>query len=118
MKKMKSLTIIWVIIMFLVFGLLTTYGLLWTKKLTPYKELESKIEKALEQYGEIKFIYNDIKGEKKVNIEELEANNLIKDIKVGNDKCEAYGIIKKDNLVWSYKGYIKCSKYQTKGFRK
>ena len=51
-----------------------------------------------------------------MSFEELKDSGLIKDLKVNNDKCDGYVIVKKNQLVYEYKGFVKCKEYKTKNY--
>ena len=116
---MKKVTIVWAFIVLSLFAALTTYGILFTKQNKAYKELEKDLAEAGKKYGEIDFVYDNV-GETGINVsfDDLKKEGLIETLEVEEDKCEGYVKIYKSDFVFEYKGFVKCSKYTTKGYDK
>ena len=80
-----------------------------------YVELETTIESATKEY-----IYRNniqIDSEKRVSLETLINEGLIKEFNDGNgNKCDGYVMITRIDVANSYKGYIKCQNYQSNNY--
>ena len=91
-----------------------------TKKQSNYKKLEQEIVKSMKVYYGQDTNLNKlpkIKNKKsKVTIGELESFGLNIDNIVNGDTCEGYGIVTKKDIAFTYKAYIKCNNYKTKGY--
>ena len=118
---MKKISILWIILIILLFFILIFIGLSVSKRTKPYKALESTIVEAMKvYYGQ------DINLKKlpeknkisKISIEELENFGLPLTLNVNEDKCEAYGIVKAQSIAFSYKAFIKCENYTTNEYEK
>lgn len=117
MKEMKKLSIVWGIILVLIFGMLTTFGILYTKKVKPYKDMERKLVDQTKKYVEIEFSYPQNGEEIKVTLEQLQGKTLIDELKHDDKVCKGYATIKKNGIAYEYKGYVKCNDYTTKGYQ-
>ena len=116
MNKMKKMTIIWGIIMVLIFGLLTFFGLKWKKKYQPYFDLEEQIVQKTQQYFEQYHSYPEGSGQVKVTLDELKSYNVIQELSTNDEQCNGYVIVKNEGVM-KYNGYIKCTNYTTKGYQ-
>ena len=116
MKEMKRLTVIRGIILVLIVALLTTLGIIFNKKNKVYTDMENNLVNATKKYVEKSFAYPKDGKELRVSFEELKDSGLINDLKVNNDKCDGYAIVKKNQLVYEYKGFVKCKEYKTKNY--
>jgi len=116
---MKKITILWIIIMFALIMTLAILGLNIAKKKVPYRALENDIVEAMEVYygheENLKKLPTSNKTTK-ITIAELESFGLSINNIISNDTCEGYGIVKKDGVAFSYKAYIKCNDYKTRGY--
>ena len=117
MKKMQSMTIIWGMMIFMIVGTLTFIGFTYNKKLKIYGDFEIKLGKACKKYVADHELYPKEKEELKVDIKTLKEEKLIDELKVNNNKCKGYVIVKKNNLEYTYNVYIDCGKYKTEGFK-
>lgn len=116
MKQMKKLTIVWGLIMVAIVALLTTFGILFNKKNKVYTDMEEDLVSATKKYVEKSFAYPKDGKELRVTFEDLNNSGLIDELKVGKDSCNGYAIVKKNELVYEYKGYVKCKEYKTKNY--
>ncbi len=118
MQEMKRLSIIWGIIMVLIFAGLTAFGFFYTKQNKEYKKWEEKLSEAAKKYVEIDYLYDKAEQKEgvKISLEDLKKEKLIEDIKIKGNTCDAYAKVTYNGAVYNYKGYVKCDKYQTKGY--
>jgi hypothetical protein len=115
MKDLQKIAIIWGLILVSIFALLTAFALKWKAKDQAYTALEDKLVKATENYFEEKYTYPQGNNTVKITLTELKDNNLIDKLAYNDDECDGYVIINNNGVI-NYKGYIKCSKYMTKGY--
>ncbi len=116
LKHMRRVSIIWGLLLVLIFGLLTTFGIIFNKKNKLYTDMEKDLEEATKKYVERSFSYPKDKEELKVTYTELKDSKLIEELKVEKEPCDGYVIVKKNDLVYKYKGYVKCPDYKTKNY--
>lgn len=116
MKQMKRLTVIWGLILVGIVVLLTTFGIIFNKKNKVYTDMEESLVNATKKYVEKSFSYPKDGKELRVSFEQLKDSGLIKELKVDKDICDGYAIVKKNELVYEYKGYVKCKDYKTKNY--
>lgn len=117
MKEMKKLSIVWGVILVLIFGMLTTFGILYTKKVKPYKDMEKLLVDQTKKYVELEFSYPQ-NGEKlNVTLEQLQGKELVEELKHNDEACDGYVTIGKNGVAYEYKGYVKCTNYTTKGYQ-
>ena len=116
MKSMKKITIVWGIMMVLIFALLAVFGILHTQKLEGYRELERKLANASKQYIELNVSYRDVENGIRITLEQLKAEGLIEELKKDGEECEGYAFVSKPRMVVVYQGFIKCPGYTTRGF--
>lgn len=115
MKEMKRLSIVWGLLLVGIFGALTTFGILWKNKYGKYIQLENKLSKAAEKFKDASSL--DEKQKLKITLKELQDKSLIKEFKADDKECTGYVLIEKKNFVFEYNSFIKCEKYQTKGYQ-
>ena len=116
---MKKITIIWMIIMLLLVFLLIVLGINISKKKAPYVALENDIIDAMKvYYGQDSNLVKLPKKNKtaRVTIGELESYGLNINNIINGDNCDGYGIVTGKDVAFSYKAYIKCNDYKTKGY--
>ena len=90
-----------------------------SKKKAPYIALENDIVTAMEiYYGQDSNLTKLPKKNKtsKVTIGELEAYGININNIVNKDECVGYGIVTGKSISYTYKAYIKCDNYTTKGY--
>lgn len=115
MNKFKIISLIWGIILVGLLVILTLFGKVYLRKIEPYERLEINLVNAANNYVDSKLDLQ--KGTTIIKYSELKDANFIDKLEVKNDKCDGYvKVIKKKNV--KYQAYIKCNKYQTKGYEK
>ncbi len=105
LKKMRRISIIWGIIMFLLIAGVTILGIVYKEESKKYKEYETKLVEKSEDYMRI----NNLS---KITIEELKEQNLIEQTSVAEKECTGY-VLKAEE---KYQAYVKCGNYKTKGY--
>ena len=114
-KKMRMISFVWgFVLVSLVLGL-TIIGLIYKKESKEYKDFESLlVDKANVYITERNLEFDSIK----ITGEELIDAGLLDTLKVKDNECDAFVIVKNDSSKYLYKSYIKCDKYKTKGYQK
>ena len=117
MKKTNILFIIWGLIVITVVILLTVLGFMIKNVKSNYKKTESTLRLSAEKYTATNFEYPQEGHEVKITKKEImDAGYLEKDLKVNEDVCDGYVIVKTNQVV-EYEAFIKCGKYTTKGYQ-
>lgn len=117
LKQMHRLSIAWGIILVGIMALLTVFGIIFNKKNKVYKDMEDALVDATEKYVEKSFAYPKDNKELKVEYDTLKNDGFIDTLKIGKDECDGYVIVKKNELVYEYKAYVKCKEYKTKNYK-
>lgn len=117
MKQMKIISIIWGSILILIVVLLTTFGIIFNKKNKVYTDMEENLVSATKKYVEKSFAYPEDGKELRVDFTDLKDSGFIKKLEIDKKTCDGYVIVKKNGLVYEYKGYVKCPEYKTKNYR-
>lgn len=118
MNKMKKMYVVWGMLVVGLFILLTIIGVLYKNKTKVYKELETKLVQAEKRYVDEKFLYPEQNTSLKTTVSTLIENGYLDALEVNGESCDGYAVISKKSTVFDYKGFIKCSNYQTKGYEK
>lgn len=116
LKQMRRLSIVWGAIMVAIITLLTIFGILFNKKNKVYKDMEETLVNASKKYVEKSFAYPKDDKELRITYETLRDDGLVEPLKINKKECDGYVIIKKNELVYEYKGYVKCDEYKTKNY--
>ncbi len=114
MKKIHTYSILWGLVVITILILLTIFGFVYKNKTKVYKELEEKLVEVEKKYVDAKFLYPKEGQVLKTTSKELEENNYIDKLP---DDCVGYAEVTMDGTIYNYKGYIKCEKYITKGYK-
>ena len=115
MKKIKVIYAVWAILIILLIALLTYIGFSYKSKLSPYKDLENSLSEAAKKYVELKFLYPEDGEKLTINVDDIIKEGVIKNFSYNNKACSGY-VELTYNGVYNYKSFIKCDKYETKGF--
>ncbi len=115
MRKTKILFIIWGILVLGLFSSLTIFGFMLKKINKDYQELEDSLKDIAITYVKDKSLYPEENKEVKITKEELIKDNYLEELKVDNDVCDGYVIVKLEEG-FKYSPYIKCKRYTTKGY--
>ena len=99
-------------------ALLTVFGFIYKDKVNVYKDLENKLVEAEKKYVDAKFLYPDQGDTLKTSAEELKENEYLDSLSYNDKECDGYVEVKLDNTVYSYKAYVSCDGYKTKGYDK
>ena len=113
MKK-KSVLIICLSVLLLVPCLFIGYNFFLKDK--DYKNLEKNMENIVAKYLGQYIEEYPTSGEKKINITDVIASGYEIDMRVNEETCEGYVVVKKVSFAYEYDGYVKCDKYTTKGY--
>lgn len=117
-RQMRRLSIIWGLMLFLIVGLLTTFGIIYNNKNKLYKDMEKSLVAASKKYVDQSFSYPEEGKELQITYATLKDSGFIKKIAVNKKECDGYVIVKKKSGAYNYKGYVKCPEYQTKNYAK
>ena len=115
-KKMHRISVIWGVVMLLIFTLLTIIALNWKKNNNGYKDLENLLVDKVISYYESKYSYPTGMEVVTISLAELKENNVINELNYNGDVCDGYVNVSFDGVI-NYRGYIKCNNYMTKGYR-
>lgn len=113
---MKKLTVMWVIIMTLMFTLVYSIGLSYSKTFKPYRTLEADYVEAAQIYLDMFEIKLNSYQTMEITSDELMSNNILTESSVDGDECTGYVVIKKKLVENEYKAYIKCQNYTTNDY--
>lgn len=114
-KKMHRISVIWGVVMLLIFTLLTFIALNWKKNNNGYKDLENLLVDKVISYYESKYSYPTGMEVVTISLAELKENNVINELNYNGDVCDGYVNVSFDGVI-NYRGYIKCNNYMTKGY--
>ena len=117
MRDLKRISIIWGLLLFAIFAVLTFFALKWKFKNEPYFKLEELIVSKTKSSFEMNHSYPNRDNYVIVPASELKANGMIDELKVENDECDGYVKVY-NNGVMEYTGYIKCNNYTSKDYDK
>lgn len=117
MKELKRISIIWGLLLFVIFAALTFFALKWKAKNDPYFELEKTLVSKTKSYYEMEHSY-PTKGNKViVTFDDLKNSDMIEELKVNEDTCDGYVVVENTGVI-EYKAFIKCNNYTTKDYDK
>ena len=117
MNRLKMVSVVWTIVVILLFTFLTTLGFIYKEKTKKYKKLEAKLVEVTKKYTSSNFNFADNGKEEIITFKELKDNGLINKLEVKGQKCNGYVEVTFKNVT-KYKAYIKCDKYKTHNFDK
>lgn len=109
------ISIVWGLILLIIVVLLTIIGFVYKTKSSDYKELEVQLVEASKKYVDQYFLYPE-DSSVKIKLQEMQEENFIGELKKDNDVCDGYVIVSKKGLSFEYQGYVKCPKFETKGY--
>ena len=117
MKELKKISIIWGLLLFIIFAALTFFALKWKAKTAPFFDLEKTLVSKTKSYYESEHAY-PAKGQSvNISFEELKNANMLEELKVNDETCEGYVKVENSGVV-EYTAYIKCQSYTTKDYDK
>jgi heme/copper-type cytochrome/quinol oxidase subunit 2 len=117
MDKLKKYSIVWGLIVVLIFAFLTIFGFTYKEKTKPYKDLEKALVEAEKKYVDANFLYPQDGSELKTSASVLIENNYLDSLKKDDNECTGYATVLLNGTVYEYKGFIKCDNYTTKGYK-
>lgn len=106
---------------FLALGLLGTlyfFGLNYNKEFKEYMNLEADMVEAATIYMDVNQVSVNFGAKKSISHKELLKNNNLISMKVKDDKCKGFVIVKNSFGELKYNAYIKCDKYTTPDYKK
>ena len=118
MNKMKTMSIVWGMMIISMVGVLTFIGVFYNKKLKDYAAFEDKLGKACEKYVDDNELLTEDVHTLKINIKTLKENNYIEELAVNKNNCKGYVNVTKTKSDINYETFIDCGKYQTEGYKK
>lgn len=118
MERMKSMTIIWGMMIVSIVGVLTFIGFTYNKKLKDYQAFENKLVKVCEKYVDDNKLINEETKKLKVNIKDLKTDKYIEKLEVNDNKCVGYVTVIETKSNIEYEAFIDCGKYKTEGYKK
>ena len=106
MKEMRRLSIMWGLMLIIIFGALTFFALKWKNEVEPYVRLEESLVSSAKKYYESAYAYPN-KGEQvTIKYTELKDNNAIESLSIDDKECDGYVVVKNNGVI-EYNGYIK-----------
>lgn len=117
MKELKKISIIWGLLLLVIFSLLTFFALKWKAKNSPYFKLEEQLVAKTKSYYEMNHSYPTKDNYVIIPFEELRENNMIDELKIDDDECDGYVKVQNNGVI-EYNAYIKCNHYTTKDYEK
>lgn len=111
MRKMKTNSGVWVIIMIVLFSVLGVYTMYYFSK-QPYIELEFKIADVVKKNSEL---LTDNKSSI-IKIDSEKFKHLI-DMEANDEKCAGYVNVYNVLSIKIYKGFIKCGDFESIGYK-
>lgn len=114
-KKRIKLTLIGRVVFTFIFVILASL-ILFIGSRSKYRKLENNLRDAAKKYVELKHSYNDIEEGIKINYDELKMEVDMPELIIKGNACEGYALVKKNKIVFEFKGFIKCPKYTTRGY--
>lgn len=112
---MKTLSIVWGIILIAIFTLLTIFAMQYKNKLADYHAKENEIKQNVVGVFEQHWTYPNYGEHLKISFSELKELGLINDVEVNNDQCDGYVLVKNDEVV-NFQVMMKCSKYVSNNY--
>ncbi len=116
LKRMRRISYIWGIVLFLLVSFLTVIGFVYKNKIKKYEALEEKLESVAKSYVDQNFLYPS--SSIVVTYEELKSSGMIDELKVDDEECDGYEVVSHVNNTFKYKAYVKCDNYKTKNYDK
>ncbi len=116
LKKMQMISVVWGLLLFLIVAGLTAIGIVYKKESKEYMNFESIIATASKDYIEKKGFYPE-NDSITIKTEELLEEKLIESLQVKEQECIGYVIVTNKDGKDTYKPYIKCGKYKTRGYK-
>ena len=117
MKELKRISIIWGLLLFTIFALLTFFALKWKHKTEPFFKLEDLIVEKTKSYFEMNHTYPTKDNYVIIPLSELKEHEMIEDFKVGEEECDGFVRVYNEGVI-KYTGYIKCDSYTSKDYDK
>ncbi len=108
---MKKVSIIWGICVLIIFGGLTTLGILY-KNIKPYDDLKNEMERVAKDYIESKKDFDLKEDSLKLSLEELKEIDDKANLKIEIDECDGYVKISEGIINYKYKAVLDCKDYQ------
>ncbi len=118
LKTMRVIGFIWGGILVIIIFALTIFGFKYNEKINKYEELETKLETAVKQYVDQKFLYPELNNSIKIKFQEIKDEKILEELKTDNDECDGYVVVKNNKDVFEYHTYIRCNDYKTKNYDK
>lgn len=115
MKKFRTFTISWGVILVAIFCSFTAFSINVSKKLNEYHSLENYFADKVSEYNSENNIYPETIEVLSVDLDEAIEKGIVSELRVDNDICYGYVNIFNDSVV-TYTPYIKCKNYITEGY--
>lgn len=103
----------WIFLAACLFGTLYFIGINYSKSYSAYYDLEADIAESAHIYLEINDIGIGINESLKITTAKMIEDDTLEELRVDDDTCEGYVVIKRTINDYDYKPYIKCSQYTT-----
>ena len=117
MERMKTMTVIWGMMVISIVLVLTFIGFTYNKKLKDYQAFENKLGKVSEKYVDENTLIKEDTKKIKINIKDLKKKGYIDKLEVNKNKCNGYVLVEVTKEDIDYQAFIDCGKYQTEGYK-
>lgn len=110
---MKKITIIWTITLVVIVAGLTVIGFKIKEENINEIMEESVVEQAKKYLGMYPGLFPTLGKTIKLDAEKMKSEGYDSELE---DGCTGYALVENKNVGFTYKGYIKCEEYTTKGY--
>lgn len=117
LKKMRMISILWGIVLFGIVLVLTIFGFIYKKQSKIYQEFEQVLSEKAKDYMDKKGIYLENETHT-ISMDELVEENFLDTLEVNGNVCEGYVVVTNENARDSFKSYVDCKKYKTRGYKR
>ncbi len=110
---MKKMIIAWIFLATILFSTLLCIGFSFNKSREKYQVIESDLSESAQAYIQLKNINLTPNKELRITEDDLIKNNLLPNMKVDDDECHGYVIVKKTFSEIEYSPFIECNNYKS-----
>ncbi|HBA37162.1 MAG TPA: hypothetical protein DCY94_00430 [Firmicutes bacterium] len=110
---MKKITIIWTVVLVLLVGGMTIFGLYYKSHNVDHIMEKALVKQAEKYMGLYPGLFPQKGKTFKLDVDKLKEEGY--DAELEKD-CDGYVIISNENMGFKYKAYIKCPNYTTEGY--
>ena len=111
---MKKLTIVWTLVLIMIVGGLTYFGLQIKKNNPDNIKEKAFLEEAKKYLGLYPGLYPSNGGKTIIKYEDMKADGYNKSLE---SECTGYVVVKSVSIGFEYEAYVKCPDYTTDGYQ-